>query len=170
MQEKVIYLAGGCFWGMQKAIDLLNGVLHTEVGYANGNKENPTYEEVCTGELDARETVKVIYDPEQISLEKILKAFFLCINPTQTNQQGNDIGSQYQTGVYYDDEEDLPIIEKVFEEKKKETFRFCVECAECKNFYTAEEYHQKYLDKNPTGYCHISKVELDEVKKLNEGN
>ena len=164
---KTIYLAGGCFWGTQRVFQLLNGVVRTEVGYANGKVENPTYQQVCTDTTGHRETVKVVYDPAAISLKKLLKAFFLVIDPRGQNQQGHDIGSQYQTGVYYEDGEDLPILQEIFAEKIREYDAFFVELQPISCFYAAEDYHQDYLIKNPTGYCHISKVDMDEVAKLN---
>ena len=164
---KTIYLAGGCFWGTERAFQMLKGVTDTTVGYANGHTENPTYKEVCTDTTGFRETVRIDYDDTVLSLETVLKAYFMCIDPTIKDRQGNDVGSQYQTGVYYIDDESRAIAERVFEEKKKEYPVFCVELEPIKNFYDAEEYHQDYLIKNPTGYCHITKAEFDEVKALN---
>ena len=135
---------------------------------ANGHTENPTYEEVCTDTTGHRETVKVTYDTEKITLNKILKAYFMVIDPTVKDKQGGDTGTQYQTGVYYEDEESLPVIRDFFEEERKKYDVFCVELLPLSCFWTAEEYHQDYLDKNPTGYCHITKVEMDKVLKLNE--
>ena len=165
---KTIYLAGGCFWGVEKAFQSLNGVVETTVGYANGDVENPSYELVKTDTTNFRETVRVDYDPEKISLNKLLKAYFMCVDPTVRNQQGHDIGSQYQTGVYYVDDEDLAIIEKAFEEEKKKYDCFFVELKKLENFYDAEEYHQDYLIKNPAGYCHLTLDVYDRLKKLNE--
>ena len=162
-----IYLAGGCFWGTEAAFKSLNGVVDTEAGYANGTKENPSYQEVCAGDTGHRETVRILYDPEQISLETILKGYFMVIDPTVENQQGNDRGSQYQTGVYYSDEADLPLLTEIFEREKEKSTPFCVELRKLSAFYPAEEYHQDYLDKNPAGYCHISRKEMEEVRKLN---
>lgn len=166
--QGVIYLAGGCFWGVESVFQLLDGVLETRVGYANGRTTNPTYEKICLEDTGYKETVCVKYAKDQISLEKILEAFFLCIDPTVSNRQGNDIGEQYQTGVYYIDEESKKIAEAVFKEKKKEYDVFCVELEPLKNFYLAEDYHQDYLIKHPNGYCHITNEEYEAVKKLNE--
>lgn len=166
--ERVIYLAGGCFWGLEKAFQALNGVKDTEVGYANGNIKDPTYELVKTNTTGFRETVKIIYDDEIISLDKILKAFFICIDPTQNDGQKHDIGSQYLTGVYYTDDSDEEVIREYFLEERKKHPEFYTEYKKLENFYTAEEYHQDYLIKNPGGYCHISKREYEEVRKLNE--
>ena len=165
---KEIYFAGGCFWGTEKAFQSLRGVTDTTVGYANGTVESPSYELVKTDTTGHRETVRVVYDLEVISLEKLLKAFFICIDPTVSNRQGHDIGSQYQTGVYYTDEESGRIAAEAFEEKRRDISPFCVELAPLSCFYDAEEYHQDYLIKNPDGYCHISLEEYDRVRALND--
>lgn len=165
--KKVLYLAGGCFWGMERVFKVLDGVTETKTGYANGNTLNPTYEEICRNETGFRETVRVTYDPSVVSTETVLKAYFLCIDPTRKNGQANDSGSQYQTGVYYRDESLKPVIEKKFKEEKKKYPVFYVELKPLSCFYEAEEYHQDYLTKNPDGYCHITRVEIEEVKKLN---
>lgn len=165
--EKMIVLAGGCFWGVEKAFKALDGVLETTVGYANGFTDNPTYEEVCRNETGYKEAVKVVYQPNVVSLSTVIRAFFLCIDPRQRNRQGNDIGSQYQAGIYYVDEKDLDDIKPVYTNERMKYDRFFVELEPLKNFYTAEEYHQDYLDKHPFGYCHITSYEMEEVKKLN---
>lgn len=165
---KTVYMAGGCFWGMEKAFQQLDGVVETTTGYANGDVENPSYQLVCTDTTNFRETVKVDYDPGVISLKKLLKAYFMCIDPTVTNRQGHDIGSQYQTGVYYVDEEDYPVIAEAFENEKKKHDRFFVELKKLENFYDAEDYHQDYLIKNPEGYCHIDLTTYRKLRKLNE--
>ena len=152
---KTIYLAGGCFWGVQKYFDQFDGVLATEVGYANGPEEAPSYRDVCNSSGHA-ETVKVDYDPEVISLTELLGYYFMVIDPLSVNKQGNDRGIQYRTGIYYTDESQLPEIKAVYkEQEEKAGAKLAVEMEPLKNFYTAEEYHQKYLDKNPGGYCHI---------------
>ena len=163
--SKTIYFAGGCFWGMEKVFQIVPRVLETTVGYANGITDNPTYEEVCSNITKHRETVKVIYDEKKVSLETLLDVFFICIDPTVKDRQGNDIGTQYQTGVYYSIQDDYPIIMKKFEEEKKKYNPFEVECSKLKCFYDAEEYHQDYLMKNPNGYCHITNAEMEEVKE-----
>ena len=165
--EKMIVLAGGCFWGVEKAFKALDGVVETTVGYANGFTDNPTYEEVCRNETGYKEAVKVVYQPNVVSLSTVIRAFFLCIDPRQRNRQGNDIGSQYQAGIYYVDEKDLDDIKPVYTNERMKYDRFFVELEPLKNFYTAEEYHQDYLDKHPFGYCHITSYEMEEVKKLN---
>ena len=152
---KTIYLAGGCFWGMQKFLDQFSGVLRTEVGYANGPDFAPSYEEVCRSSGHA-ETVLVEYDEEKLPLEKLLDFYFMVIDPLSINKQGNDRGIQYRTGIYYTEDSQLPEIQKVYkEQEEKAGAKLAVELEPLHNFYSAEEYHQKYLDKNPGGYCHI---------------
>ena len=155
---KEIYLAGGCFWGMQKYFDQFTGVLRTEVGYANGPEEVPSYQDVCSNSGHA-ETVRVVYDPESISLEQMLDYYFLVIDPLSINRQGNDTGIQYRTGIYYADVSDLEQIRTVYEREQDKTGSpLAVEVDPLKNFFSAEDYHQKYLDKNPGGYCHGTDV------------
>lgn len=152
---KSIYLAGGCFWGVQKYFDQFDGVVSTEVGYANGPGNAPSYHQVCNSSGHA-ETVRVDYDERGMSLRRLLEYYFMVIDPLSVNRQGNDRGIQYRTGVYYTDEEQLPEIRAVFErEREKAGAPLAVEVEPLRNFCTAEEYHQKYLDKNPGGYCHI---------------
>lgn len=150
-----IYLAGGCFWGMQKFLDQFDGVTHTEVGYANGPDCAPSYEDVCRSSGHA-ETVRVDFDPARIPLKRLLEFYFMVIDPLSVNRQGGDRGIQYRTGIYYTDESQLPEIEAVYRaEEKKAGAKLAVELEPLRNFFPAEEYHQKYLDKNPGGYCHI---------------
>ncbi len=164
-KNKSIYLAGGCFWGTEHYFKQVEGVTETEVGYANGHKDNPTYKEVCTDLTGFAETVHVSYNPDVVSLEFLLKLYFKAIDPVSVNQQGHDTGTQYRTGIYYTDAADLDTINKVYaEEQAKYDQPFAVERLPLKNFYSAEDYHQDYLDKNPTGYCHLP-VELFEFAK-----
>ncbi len=152
---KTIYLAGGCFWGMQKFFDQFDGVVRTEVGYANGPDETPSYQDVCNGSGHA-ETVRIDYDPDVISLPDLLNYYFMVIDPLSVNRQGNDQGIQYRTGIYYSEEDQLPEIEAVYQaQEEKAGAKLAVELLPLENFFPAEEYHQKYLDKNPGGYCHI---------------
>ena len=152
---KSIYLAGGCFWGLQKFLDQFSGVERTEVGYANGPDRAPSYQEVCASSGHA-ETVLVEYDEEKIDLEKLLDYYFMVIDPLSYNRQGMDMGVQYRTGVFYTDESQLGVIEKVFaREEAKAGRKLAVLLEPLRNFFSAEEYHQKYLEKNPGGYCHI---------------
>jgi len=156
MPTKDIYLAGGCFWGTEHYFKQIEGVVLTEVGFANGHTENPTYKEVYTDTTGYAETVLVRYCPDVVSLEFLLQMFFKAIDPTSLNKQGHDEGTRYRTGVYYTDPADLPVIDKVFaEEQKNYEQPLAVEKLPLQNFYTAEEYHQDYLDKNPDGYCHL---------------
>ena len=156
---KEIYLAGGCFWGTEKYFSLVPGIVETEVGYANGNTQNPTYEDVCYRDTGHAETVKVRYNPNEIRLEFILKLFYDVIDPTSVNRQGNDVGTQYRTGIYYVDEKDKDIIlNSVKELQKSYTKPIAIEVMPLRNYYAAEEYHQDYLDKNPNGYCHIGEA------------
>ena len=152
---KTIYFAGGCFWGMQKYIDQFEGVIRTEVGYANGPDKAPSYQEVCNNSGHA-ETVRIIYDPKILSLTSLLEYYFMVIDPVSVNQQGHDIGIQYRTGIYYTEEDQIEEIMAAYKaEEEKIGKKLAVEFEALKNFYSAEEYHQKYLDKNPGGYCHI---------------
>ena len=157
MTSETIWLAGGCFWGAQRYFDCLPGVLETEVGYANGKTANPTYEQVKHENTGHAETVRVVYDPAAISLEELLEQFYKAIDPTSVNKQGGDVGVQYRTGIYYTDPAQKPVIEASLAGLQTRCDRpVAVEALPLSNFYTAEEYHQKYLDKNPGGYCHIS--------------
>lgn len=153
---KTIYLAGGCFWGVERFIGQAKGVIRTEVGYANGPYLNPTYEEVRYKQTGHAETVKVDYDETAISLEKLLKEFLSAIDPFSLNKQGEDEGIQYRTGIYYADEKDKDVIEQELK-RIEEMFdqKPVVEVKKLENYSKAEEYHQKYLEKNPNGYCHI---------------
>lgn len=158
-----IYLAGGCFWGVEAYLKKLPGVYDTEVGYANGTTENPTYEQVCYNNTGHAETVKVVYDTSQITTDQLLEGFFKVVDPTSFNQQGNDRGSQYRSGIYYVDETDKDAADKAVNAQqelyKKE---IATEVLPLDNFYPAEDYHQDYLDKNPSGYCHINLKDADE--------
>ena len=154
----VIYLAGGCFWGVQKYFDQFDGIIKTTVGYANGHTENPKYEDVKAEKTGHVETVKIEYDESLRSLNQILDDYYKIIDPTSLNKQGEDEGISYRTGIYYTNESDLEIIQnKTNEIQKKYQEKVVVEIQPLDNFYEAEEYHQKYLEKNPQGYCHIGK-------------
>lgn len=155
---RTIYLAGGCFWGVQKFIDQFDGVLETEAGYANGpegtaSADAPDYESVCGGSGHA-ETVRVVYEENGISLKELLEYYFLVIDPSEEHQEG----SQYRNAVFYTEESDLAVIRGVMEDVEARTdfpVRVIVEPLE--NYYPAEDDHQKYLESNPGGYCHIGK-------------
>lgn len=153
---KKIVLAGGCFWGVEAYLNTIKGITETKVGYANGRVPNPTYEMVCQLNTGYAEACYVEYDEKQLSLEKLLEAFWAIVDPTVLNRQGHDVGSQYRTGIYYSDESDIEaIVKSKDEEQKKYEKKIVTEIKPLENFYVAEEYHQKYLDKNPNGYCHI---------------
>ncbi len=168
-KTKEIYVAGGCFWGTEHYIKQVEGVVSTEVGYANGKTENPTYEEVCTDRTGFAEAVHIVYDPSVVSLEFLLELYFKSIDPLSLNRQGNDKGTQYRTGVYYTDASEKAAIRKVFDkEESKYSQLLEVELLPLKNFYRAEEYHQDYLDKNPNGYCHLPRALFEYAKKANK--
>ena len=155
-KAKEIYLAGGCFWGMEHYFKQVAGVLDTEVGYANGTTENPTYKEVCTDKTGFAETVRVVYDPRKVGLRFLLQMYFKAIDPVSVNRQGNDVGSQYRTGIYYVDKGDLPLIEKVWQTEQAQYAKpLAVEKKPLVTFHAAEDHHLEYLDKHPGGYCHI---------------
>lgn len=152
-----IVLAGGCFWGTERYLEQLPGVIRTFVGYANGHTENPTYEEVCTGNTGHAEAVFVEYDADIIELKYLLSYFFKTINPTMRNRQGNDFGHQYRSGIYYFNPSEVPLIKDfIAREQKNYTRAIQTEVLPLKTIYPAEEYHQKYLQKNPGGYCHVT--------------
>ena len=163
-----LYLCGGCFWGMEKALQNFYGVTATQVGYANGETENPSYQEVCTGKTGHKECVKVNYDPTKISLETLLEVYFICIHPEQHNAQGNDFGTQYQEAVYVTKIDELTRVNDYFTNERKKHSLFFVESDFLHSFYPAEEYHQQYLAKNPQGYCHIQRKEMNAIQALNQ--
>jgi len=153
---KEIYFAAGCFWGAQHFFAGVDGVREAVAGYANGNGENPRYEEVYTDTTGFAETVRVRYDETRISLPQLTELYFTIINPLTLNRQGGDIGTRYRTGVYYKEEADKALIQPVFEaEARRLGAPLVVELEPLRNFYLAEERHQDYLDKNPDGYCHV---------------
>lgn len=150
-----IYLAGGCFWGLEEYFSRIEGVKKTTVGYANGQVESTNYQLIH--QTDHAETVHLIYDEERVSLREILLYYFRVIDPLSVNKQGNDVGRQYRTGVYYTDEGDKAVIEQVFAEQEKQLGqKIAVELEPLRHYVLAEDYHQDYLKKNPGGYCHIN--------------
>ena len=169
MTTKEIYLAGGCFWGTEHFFKQIAGVVETQVGFANGLIDSPTYEQVYTDTTGYAETVRVVYDPTHVSLEFLLRMFFVAIDPTSLNKQGHDEGTRYRTGIYYTDEADRVVIDKVFvEEQVKYAQPLVVEREPLANFYPADEYHQDYLDKHPDGYCHLPKALFEFARKAKE--
>lgn len=154
--EKTIVLAGGCFWGVERYLGLIAGVSGTEVGYANCGIPNPTYEKVCAGRSGCAEAVRVRYDPARIGLSELLELFWRIIDPVSVNRQGNDAGPQYRTGVYYRDAADEAVIRGAVVLLGESLDRpVAVEVRPLLNFHRAEDHHQRYLEKNPGGYCHI---------------
>ena len=154
---KEIYFAGGCFWGVEHFFKGVDGVAEAMPGYANGNTANPTYKEVYTDTTGFAETVRVRYNPERVSLEFLTRLFFTVTDPLTLNRQGHDEGTRYRSGVFYTSEEDRKVIEPVFREvSAKLGVPLVTQLEPLRNFYSAEEYHQNYLDKNPEGYCHLS--------------
>lgn len=162
---KEIYLAGGCFWGVQAYIDRIFGVEYTNVGYANGKSEQTDYNSIKkTGHA---ETVYVVYDPDKIILDELLGYYYGIIDPTSLNKQGSDQGTQYRSGIYYVDGEDRKTIESVTaKEQAKYSGKIVTEIKPLENYILAEDYHQNYLEKNPGGYCHIdlSKIPREKPK------
>lgn len=156
-----IYLAGGCFWGLEEYFSRTPGVEQTTVGYANGQVETTNYQLIK--ETDHAETVEVIYDPDKITLRAILLYYFRVIDPLSINKQGNDRGRQYRTGVYYTDEADREVIAQVFAEEEKQLgSKIAVELEPLRHYILAEDYHQDYLKKNPGGYCHIDVTDAEQ--------
>ena len=153
---KEIYLAGGCFWGAEHYFRNIEGVADTEVGFANGSVPGPTYEQVYTDTTGHAETVRVVYDPERLPLAELLRAYFVAVDPLSVNKQGEDEGTRYRTGVYYNDPDDLDTVKSVFAEVQAGYSEpLAVEMLPLDNFFTAEGRHQDYLVKNPDGYCHL---------------
>lgn len=157
-EGSAIYLAGGCFWGVEQYFALVPGVLDAVSGYAQGHVKNPSYEEVCSGTTGHTETVRVVYDPGKVSLGHLLELYYDVIDPYSLNKQGNDRGTQYRTGIYYTTESDGTIAKDFIAAKQNATDRkIVVEVEPLTDFWGAEDYHQDYLEKNPFGYCHIGR-------------
>ena len=164
--RKTIYIAGGCFWGLEKYFTCINGVKETCVGYANGSTANPSYEEVCSHTTGHAEAVRVTYEDNEVKLAQLLDLFYQVIDPTAVNRQGADRGPQYRTGIYYTDSADRAVIEESLAWLQREYEQpVAVEAVPLANFYPAEDYHQRYLDKNPQGYCHIGPEAFELAKK-----
>lgn len=164
--KREIFLAGGCFWGAEKYLKNIQGVVRTEVGYANGNTMAPTYEEVCYSNTGHVEAVKVEYDDRIIGLSFLLELYYDIINPVSINHQGGDFGIQYRTGIYFTDEKDAPVIQASIEElQKRYKEKIAIEVLPLENYCKAEAYHQGYLDNNPNGYCHIGNASFEKAKR-----
>ncbi|GAB4074248.1 hypothetical protein GCM10028778_17510 [Barrientosiimonas marina] len=152
-----IYMAGGCFWGVEAYMSRIYGVADVVSGYANGEGSDPSYADVVKGDEHFAETVKVTYDPERVSLDTLINRLFKVIDPTSKNQQGNDVGEAYRTGIYYADKADEETVKSaVADEQAYYDDAIETEAKQLDNFYKAEEMHQDYLEKNPNGYCHIN--------------
>ena len=165
---KTIFLAGGCFWGVQHYLKQINGVLETQTGFANGNTENPDYEQVYTDRTGYAETVRVVFDPDILPLRKLLDLYFLCIEPTSVNRQGEDEGTRYRTGIYYIDPEDCPVINEVFRQVQHGYSNpLAVEVESLRAFFPADESHQDYLEKHPDGYCHLPAALFEMARRAN---
>ncbi|WP_298019287.1 peptide-methionine (S)-S-oxide reductase MsrA [uncultured Dysosmobacter sp.] len=163
---RTIYLAGGCFWGMERLYRTLPGVVNVTAGYANGSSlAHAYYEAVCTGVTGFREAVQVDYDPEAVSLAHLLFAFFAVIDPETPNRQGPDFGSQYQAGVYWTNAEDAAAVQKIAAMEAAAYPYFAVELKPLDCFFPAEAYHQRYLEKHPSGYCHVSPGKIDALRR-----
>lgn len=160
---KIIYLAGGCFWGIEAYFKLFDFVIDTEVGYANGNYLNPKYEDLKKGKATHSETLKLTYK-DDTSLEEIINTYLEVVNPYSINKQGEDVGLQYRTGIYTLEEKELEQIKEILLKREKEfnKGKFQIEVSKLLNYSPAEEYHQDYLDKHKDGYCHI---DLSKYKK-----
>ena len=175
---KTIFLAGGCFWGTQHYLKQINGVVETQTGFANGDEDHygsadggPTYEEVYTDRTGYAETVRVVFDPEVLPLRKLVELYFLCIEPTSVNRQGEDSGTRYRTGIYYIDPSDRYTIMEVYNEVQHGYSNpLAVEVEPIVAFHPATEYHQDYLVKHPDGYCHLPESLFELARKANGGS
>lgn len=167
--KKNIYLAGGCFWGTEHLFSLVKGVIATETGYANSIIPSPSYQQVCSGNTHAAETVRVEYDPDRVALSSLLHLFFKSIDPTSLNRQGGDCGTQYRTGIFYTDPADKEVVEaELATLQRRNSKPIVIEHGMLENFYPAEDYHQHYLQNNPGGYCHVSRELFAEAAALGE--
>ena len=168
---KTIYLAAGCFWGAQHYLRQIDGVTSTATGFANGDMDQyaePTYEQVYTDRTGYAETVRVEYDPDVLPLAKLLKLYFLSIDPTSENRQGEDEGTRYRTGIYYIDNEDYPTIMDIYREVQHGySSPLAVEVKPLRVFQLADEYHQDYLQKHPDGYCHLPEALFEMARRAN---
>lgn len=166
-KQQTAYLAGGCFWGMEELVRQIPGVLETEAGYTGGDTHNATYEQVHTGTTGHAESLKVVFDPTKLTYRHLLFEFFRMHNPTTLNRQGNDIGTQYRSAIFYLNEEQKLTAEEVIRTVDASgdwKTKVVTEVVPFKDFWRAEEYHQKYLIKHPHGYtCHyVRRMELGE--------
>ncbi|MGL4949026.1 MAG: peptide-methionine (R)-S-oxide reductase MsrB [Anaeroplasmataceae bacterium] len=168
---KTIYLAGGCYWGVEHYFKQINGVIKTSVGFANGNTSNPTYFDVCKNNTGHAECVKVDYDETKVSLHFLLDMFYHAIDPTSLNKQGNDIGVQYRTGIYYTDTFDLKVInESIADLQKSYKDKIQIEVKPLIHYFEADESHQDYLNKHTNGYCHIPKSLFEFARNVKDNS
>lgn len=164
-----IYFAGGCFWGTEHFFKQIDGVINTTAGYANSIVPDPSYKEVCSGKTDAAETVEVSYDPERVDLPTLINMYFLTIDPTSVNRQGNDRGTQYRTGIYYTDSAQEHTAKEAVKALARRIGKpVAIEVMPLQNFYPAEDYHQDYLENTPGGYCHIDPMLFTMVKNVHK--
>ena len=164
--KKEIYLAAGCFWGTQKYLSLIQGVLETAVGYANGFTQQPTYEEVCEDTTGYAESVKIVYDDERVSLDFLLKLFFDTIEPNVLHFVEGETQTQYRAGIYYLDDADKIIATAAVASLQADyEAKVTIEVLPLERFYLAEEYHQNYLDKHPGSHCHINSEMFTRAKQ-----
>lgn len=167
--KKEIYLAGGCFWGTEQYLQKLAGIIETDVGYANGHTQDPTYEQVCRTDTGYAETVRVVYDDQSIGLSFLLSMYYDVVNPTAKNRQGGDVGTQYRTGIYYTEESDREVIlTSIAQLQQGYQSPIAIEVLPLLCYFKAEDYHQKYLDKNPAGYCHIGADKFENAKNAQD--
>lgn len=165
--SKIIVLGGGCFWCTEAVFSLIDGVKSTQPGYGGGTVPNPSYQQVCTGQTGHAEVTKVEYDPEKIPLEEILEIFFSMHDPTALNRQGNDVGEQYRSAIFYQDEEEGKFINKYVEEiQEKYTRKIVTSVEKLRNFYPAEDYHKDYFKNNPgASYCRaVISPKIEKIK------
>lgn len=166
---KTIFLAAGCFWGAQHYLKQIRGVMETETGFANGNTDNPSYEQVYTDTTGYAEAVRVVFDPEVLPLRKLVELYFDCIEPTSVNRQGEDCGTRYRTGIYFIEPDDYAVIKEVYDEVQRNYINdLAVEVQPIERFFAADESHQDYLDKHPDGYCHLPQSLFEFARKANE--
>ncbi|MDE2518340.1 MAG: peptide-methionine (S)-S-oxide reductase MsrA [Methanocorpusculum sp.] len=166
-EMREIYVAGGCFWGVEELMRSVPGVVSATAGYANGfSAAAPSYAEVCSGRTGFAETVRVVYDPARVSLAALVFLFFRAIDPTDANGQGNDRGTQYRPGIYFTDEESAAVVRGVAEVERRRSEAFGVEVLPLRNFFPEEEEHQRYLERHPGGYCHIRPGLFAEARSL----
>jgi methionine-S-sulfoxide reductase len=157
MNNETVIFAAGCFWGVQYYFDQVPGVLETSVGYIGGHIDKPTYEQVCTHKTGHAEAVKIVFDPEKVSYKTLLMQFFRMHNPTQLNRQGPDVGDNYRSAIFYQNEEQKTKAEEVINELNKTKFdgKIVTTLEPNSTFWPAEDYHQKYTERTGHGMCHI---------------